>query len=168
MKVYIEEKKIQEKVKQIGLQISEEYVNKKPLLIAVLKGGFIFISDLVRSIDCELGVDFIFASSYGESIVSSGNVKITQLDELKIRGRNVILVEDIIDSGLTLNRIYSEILLKNPESLKVCALLVKRDKHRFSHKIDYVGFEIEDKFVVGYGLDLNENYRNLPYIGLID
>lgn len=168
MNVYITENDIQNKIKLLGLQLAKDYRDKKPILIAVLKGSFIFIADLVRAIDIELNVEFILASSYGDSIASSGNVKITEINQLNLTNRHIILVEDIIDSGLTLNRIYSEILLKNPASLKICALLVKKEKHRFSHKIDYSGFAIEDRFVVGYGLDYNEKFRNLPYIAFLD
>ncbi|MCB1179641.1 MAG: hypoxanthine phosphoribosyltransferase [Leptospiraceae bacterium] len=168
MKKLITEEKIKSRIKELGKAIQNDYQGKSPVLIGVMKGSFIFTADLARSIDGDVKIDFIEASSYGESTISSGNVRLSEIDENRIKDKDIILVEDIVDSGLTLNRIYSEILLKNPASLKICALLVKKDKHEFSYDINYIGFEIEDRFVIGYGLDYKEKYRNLPYISVIE
>jgi len=168
MKVYISEKEIEQKVQELGEQISIDYKGEDIIAIGILKGSMIFIADLIRKIKSNVEVEFIFASSYGDSTVSTGNVKITHLYENKISGKNILLIEDIIDTGLTLNKITSQILLKQPKSFEVCSLFVKKDKHKFEHKIKYCGFEIPDKFLVGYGLDLDGRYRNLPYVSVIE
>lgn len=168
MRVFVTEKELQERVKELGEQITKDYEGKDILAFGILKGSMIFIADLIRQIKTNVEVEFILASSYGDSTVSSGNVKITPLYERRISGQHILLVEDIIDTGLTLNKIVAEILLNKPKSFEICSLFVKKYKHKFEHKIKYIGFEIADRFLVGYGLDLDGKYRNLPYVALVE
>lgn len=168
MRVYLTEEEIQKKVQELGDRISRDYQGQEILALGILKGSMIFIADLIRKITPKVEIEFMIASSYGETTISSGNVKITSLFDRKISGQNILLIEDIIDTGLTLNKIVSDIYLKTPKSFEVCSLLVKKDKHKFEHKIKYFGFEIPDKFVVGYGLDHNGSFRNLPYIAVVE
>lgn len=168
MKVFLTEEEIQQRVKELGEQITNDYKGKDIITFGILKGSMIFIADLIRQIKLNVEVEFILASSYGDSTVSSGNIKITPLYETKITGRHILLVEDIIDTGLTLNKIVAEILLNKPKSFEICSLFVKKQKHKFEHKIKYTGFEIPDRFLVGYGLDLDGRYRNLPYVALVE
>lgn len=168
MKVFVSERELQERVEQLGEQITKDYEGRDILAFGILKGSMIFAADLIRKIKTNVEIEFIMASSYGDSTVSSGNVKVTPLYERKISGQHILLIEDIIDTGLTLNKIVAEILLHKPKSFEICSLFVKTRKHKFEHKIKYTGFEIADKFLVGYGLDLNGRYRNLPYVAVIE
>ncbi|MCL4384863.1 MAG: hypoxanthine phosphoribosyltransferase [Actinobacteria bacterium] len=168
IKVLLSEQVIQEKVKELAAIISKDYSDKNPILIAVLKGSFIFIADLCRKLTIPVIFDFMAVSSYGDSMVSSGVVRITKDLDYSIENRDVLIIEDIIDSGRTLNYLIKNIKSRNPKSVEICALLDKDVPGKFKNKIKYKGFDIPNKFVVGYGLDYAENYRNLPYIGYIE
>lgn len=160
----IGEEKIRNRVHELGKKITEDYRGKQPVLIGALKGSFLFMADLCRTIELPLTIDFMEVSSYGNSMSSSGVVQILKDFTEDITGRDVILVEDIIDTGLTLNNVIEGIQKKKPGSMKIVSLLVKSDKHNLQWPIDYWGFEIEDRFVVGYGMDASGLYRNLPAI----
>ncbi|SHM68645.1 hypoxanthine phosphoribosyltransferase [Caldanaerovirga acetigignens] len=166
--ILISEEEIKKKLKELGKRITEDYRDKKDiLLVGVLKGAVLFIADLIRHIDLPLQVDFMAVSSYGASTESSGVVRILKdLDE-NIEGKNILIVEDIIDSGLTLSYLYNMLKSRKPASIKICTLLDKPSRRKVKIKVDYLGFEIPDYFVVGYGLDYNEKYRNLPFIGIL-
>ena len=157
------EDQIKKRVEELGMQISREYAGKAPLLIGILKGSFIFLADLVRNIDLKCEIRFLIASSYGFSYVTSGTVKVGELD-FEIVGRDVILVEDILDSGITLSAMRKLIAGNDPATLKICALLDKPARRQVPMEADYVGFLCPDEFVVGYGLDFAECYRNLPFV----
>jgi hypoxanthine phosphoribosyltransferase len=165
--VLFDEYRIQTRIREIGLEISNEYQGRKPILIGILKGGFIFLADLVRSISIPVEVDFLAISSYGAGTSSSGVVKIRKDIDLDISGRDVIVVEDIVDSGLSLQYIKDYLWQHKPSSLRTCVLLDKPEAHKIEVSFDYVGFEVQNEFVVGYGLDFAETYRNLPYIGIL-
>lgn len=167
LNVLIEEGKLQNRVKEIAKQITKDYKDKEITLICILKGSTFFTVDLSKSIDNPLKIEFIQVSSYNDGTESSGNV-IMKLDlKESIEGKDVIVVEDIIDTGRTLSYLMEYLKGKNPASIKLCTLLDKPERRVFDVKVDYVGFEIPDKFVVGYGLDFNELYRNLPYVAYI-
>jgi hypoxanthine phosphoribosyltransferase len=168
MKILISSEQIHQRIKQLGEQINLDYKDKQIVVIGILKGCFVFMADLIRTIERPLESEFIQASSYGNSTVSSGVVKFLFPENLILKNKHVILLDDIIDTGLTLNEIISEIKLREPASLKICSLLVKNRNREFTHNIDYVGFEIEDSFVVGYGLDYNGLYRNLPHLAIYE
>jgi hypoxanthine phosphoribosyltransferase len=156
------------RVKELGAQLTEEYRDKKLVLVVVLKGSFIFASDLCRAIDSHLRIDFLGVRSYGEGTETSGVVQITQDLSKPIAGEDVVIVEDIVDTGLTIAHLMDLFRTRNPRSVKVCALLHKPARARVAVNVDFLGFTIEDKFVVGYGLDFAEKYRNLPYIGVVE
>jgi len=166
-KILITETELQEKVKQLGEQISKDYEGKNPVLICILKGGIVFLSDLMKNITTHVQLDFMSLSSYGDSTKSSGVVKIKKDIDADILNRDVIIVEDIVDSGLTLKYLDDYFVQHNPASVKICTLLDKPKAHKIDLKIDYVGFEVGNEFVVGYGLDYAQKYRNLPYIGIL-
>jgi hypoxanthine phosphoribosyltransferase len=155
------------RVKQLGQQIQRDYESKDLVLLGVLKGSFLFISDLARAIDLPLSVDFIGLSSYGEATESSGVVKITSDLSKPIEGKHVLVIEDIVDTGLTMRYLLDNLATRHPTSVKLCALLNKPSRARTTIPIDYLGFQIEDRFVVGYGLDAGEKYRNVPFIGVM-
>jgi len=159
----ISEEKIQSMVKKIARRISKDYSNRDLLVIGVLKGSFMFFSDLIRYINVPLKVDFIIASSYIKD-TSSGEVKIHYFPKEEIQGKDVLLVDDIIDTGISLKTIRDKILSMNPSSLKICVLLNKKERRVVDLPVDYIGFEVPNKFIVGYGLDYQEMFRNLPYI----
>jgi len=161
-------KEIKSTVRQIAKDITRDYKGKNPLIIGILKGSFIFIADLVRELRFPLEIEFIRLSSYGRGQTSSGKVKVLQKIAAKIKGRDVLIVEDIIDSGVTLNFLIDYILKKQPSSLKLCCLLDKVARRRIPVTIDYVGLIVPDKFLVGYGLDWDEKYRNLPDICCVE
>ncbi|MDA3813599.1 MAG: hypoxanthine phosphoribosyltransferase [Candidatus Cloacimonetes bacterium] len=166
-KILITETEIQKKIKQLGEQISKDYEGKYPVLICILKGGIVFLSDLMRSISTKVELDFMSLSSYGNSTKSSGVVKIKKDIDVDISNRDVIIIEDIVDSGLTLKYLNEYFKQHNSDSVKICTLLDKPNAHQIDIKIDYVGFEVGNDFVVGYGLDYSQKYRNLPYIGIL-
>src|SRR5438477_5833717 len=158
--------RIARRVKELGTQIERDYEGKDLVLLGVLKGSYIFISDLARAIDLPLAIDFIGLSSYGEATESSGVVKITSDLSRPIEDKHVVIVEDIVDTGLTMRYLLDNLATRRPASVKLCALLHKPSRLRTKIRIDYLGFKIEDHFVVGYGLDANEKYRNVPFIGV--
>lgn len=167
--VYIPEEEIQKKIKELGKKITEDYKNVegKLLLVSVLKGAVVFMTDLMREIDLPLSIDFMIVSSYGSSTVSRGNVKIVKDLDINISDYNILIVEDILDSGYTLSKIIEMLKTRNPKSLKLCTFLNKPDRRVANVELDYCGFVIPDEFIVGYGLDYDEKYRNLPYVGIL-
>jgi hypoxanthine phosphoribosyltransferase len=166
-RILITHRQIKEKTAELGRRITEDYRGKNPLLICILKGGLMFLADLMREIDLPLEIDFMAVSSYGDSTESSGVVRILMDLERNIQGRHVLLVEDIIDTGRTLNYIIENLRTRGPASIRVCTLLNKPARRVLDIPLDYVGFDIPDEFVVGYGLDYGEVYRNLPFIGVL-
>ena len=165
--VLFDEHKIQTRIRELGLEISNSYKDSTPVMVGILKGGFVFLADLVRSITIPVEVDFLAISSYGNNTNSSGIVKIRKDIDIDISGRDVIIVEDIVDTGLSLEYIMDYIWQHKPASLKTCVLLDKPDAHKIDVTFEYIGFSIKNEFVVGYGLDFAERYRNLPYIGIL-
>ena len=167
-KVLFSAEEIKTRVAELGKILTEDYKNKNPLLICPLKGSIMFFSDIVREIKIPCEIDFITVSSYNSNTVSSGEIKILKDLTENINGRHVLIIEDIIDTGLTLYNLKKMLSSRNPESLKICTLLDKPSRRIADIKGDYCGFVIPDKFVVGYGMDLNEKYRNLPFIGIYE
>jgi hypoxanthine phosphoribosyltransferase len=165
--ILIGAEELQAKVAELGRQISEDYRGRDPLLICLLRGAVVFLSDLIRVIDIPLEMDFMAISSYGDSTESSGVVRLVMDLKSNITGRDVLIVEDIVDSGRTLAYILDNLRTRRPGDIKVCALLSKPSRREVQVELDYLGFEIPDAFVVGYGLDYAENYRNLPFIGVL-
>ena len=165
IKTLISSEDLQKRIKEIGKQITEEYKNKEIVIICILRGAVYFATDLTKYIDSNnLIMEFMQVSSYGNMKETTGELKIKKDLDVNIEGKNVIIVEDIIDSGFTMLNLKKYLLSKNPETLKVCTLLDKKDRRKVEVEADYVGFEIPNKFVLGYGLDYEEYYRNLPYI----
>lgn len=164
LEILIDEDQLAKRVDELAGRISEDYRGRCPILVSVLKGGFIFTADLIRKLDIEFVVDFIAIGSYGGSQNSSGAVKLLKDLNHDISGEDVIFIEDIVDSGLSLSYIYANFLARRPKSIEVVALLDKRENREADLRIKYIGFEIPGKFVIGYGLDLDERYRGLPYI----
>ncbi|OQX62805.1 MAG: hypoxanthine phosphoribosyltransferase [Desulfococcus sp. 4484_242] len=163
-KLLIARETIRERVKELARRISSDYKGQQPVIVGVLNGAVFFFADLAREISIPIEIDFIRAASYGSEMTSSGKVRVTKDVEIPIQGRSVILVEDIVDTGLTLTRIIRNVQRKGPESVKVCALIDKLERRNVPVSIDYCGFQIQEGFLVGYGLDYNENYRQLPDI----
>jgi len=158
---------VQARVKELGAQLAADYEGREPVLVSVLKGSIIFLADLVRAMPIPLSIDLMEVSSYGTSTESSGQVRILKDLSTSIEGREVIVVEDIIDTGLTLNYLLRYLHDKGPASIRICCLLDKPARRLAPIEIDYRGFTIADRFVIGYGLDYGERYRNLPYIGVL-
>jgi len=165
--VMLSEEEVVGRIKELGEQISKDYEGKEILLICILKGASFFACDLAKRITVPVMIDFMKVSSYGSGTVSTGDVKIIQDLSDSIEGKNVIIVEDIIDSGNTLNSLPKVLMQRNPASIRLCTLLDKPSRREVEVKVDYVGFKIPDDFVVGYGLDYDQKYRNLPYIGTV-
>jgi hypoxanthine phosphoribosyltransferase len=166
-RILISQDEIQDKIATLSKQISEDYRGKDLLLVGVLKGAFVFMSDLAREIDLPIEFDFMAVSSYGSSTKSSGVVRILKDLDYEITGRHVLLVEDIIDSGLTISYLLRYLEARGPASLEICSLFWKKGEQAVPLDVKYPGFEIPPVFVVGYGLDYSEKYRNLPYIGVL-
>lgn len=166
--VMIGKEELRDRVSELGTEISKDYKDQSIIAICVLKGAVIFISDLIREINVETKIDFMAVTSYGASTQSTGVVRILKDLDSNIEGENVIIIEDIIDSGLTLKYLKEYLLARKPKSLKICTLLDKPDRRVVDIKADYVGFTIENKFIVGYGLDYNQKFRNLPYISYLE
>ncbi|HZM91462.1 MAG TPA: hypoxanthine phosphoribosyltransferase [Blastocatellia bacterium] len=166
LKVLIDADRLQARVREIGQQITSDYAGKNLHLVGVLKGACVFLSDLMRSIDLPLSLDFIGISSYGASTKSSGEVRITKDLDVSLANKDVLIVEDIIDTGLTLNYMANIFRSREVSSLAIAALLDKPDRHEIQIDAQYIGFTIPNHFVVGYGLDVGEMYRNLPFIGI--
>ena len=170
--VMLDEETLAKRVKELGEQISadydRDYSGEPVIIICILKGASIFAGDLLKKLTIDARIDFMAVSSYGASTKSSGVVKINKDLDTSIEGKNVLIVEDIIDSGLTLHYLIKSLWGRNPKSIKVCTLLDKPARRKVDMKADYVGFEIENRFIVGYGLDYDEKYRNLPYITCLE
>jgi hypoxanthine phosphoribosyltransferase len=165
--VLLTDERIQARVAELGAQLAADYAGRDPVLVSVLKGSIVFLADLVRQMEIPLSIDLMEVSSYGASTESSGQVRILKDLSMAIDGRDVIVVEDIIDTGLTLNYLLRYLHDKGPASLRICCLLDKPARRLADITIDYRGFTIPDRFVIGYGLDYDERYRNLPYIGVL-
>jgi hypoxanthine phosphoribosyltransferase len=165
--ILIEEDALRDRVAELGAEISADYAGRDLLLVGVLKGAVFFMADLMRSIEVHCEVDFMAISSYGASTDSSGVVRILKDLDTAIEGRHVLVVEDIIDSGLTLSYLMRNLRARKPATLEVCALLTKPDRREIDVPVRYIGFEIPNRFVVGYGLDFAERYRNLRYVGVL-
>ena len=166
-KVLLSEKEISDIIKDLGKKITEDYKGKNLFLVSVLKGSIVFMADLMRSIDLPCRIDFMAVSSYGAGMKTSGRVKIIKDLDLDLAGYDLLIVEDILDSGVTLSYIKSMLKGRGPNSIKICTILDKPSRRKAPIAADYVGFEIPDEFVVGYGLDFAQKYRNLPYIGVL-
>ena len=166
--ILLDEQDIKDIVKKVGAEITRDYADKNPLVIAVLRGAVVFMADIMRAIECPLSIDFMAVSSYGDGVKSSGVVRIVKDLDTKIEGRHVIIVEDVLDSGLTLSYLVRMLQSRNPASIEIAAFLVK-DIEGKRPAIDprYVGTHVPDKFGVGYGLDYAERYRNLPFVGVL-
>ena len=166
--ILLDEQDIKDIVKKVGAETTRDYADKTPLVIAVLRGAVVFMADIMRAIECPLSIDFMAVSSYGDGVKSSGVVRIVKDLDTKIEGRHVIIVEDVLDSGLTLSYLVRMLQSRNPASIEIAAFLVK-DIEGKRPAIDprYVGTHVPDKFVVGYGLDYAERYRNLPFVGVL-
>ncbi len=167
-RVLISKEDLDRRIKELGKQITEEYRGKDPIAIGVLNGCFIFISDLVRAIEIDIEVDFIKISSYGDAKISSGQVEMLKDINADIRGRHVLVVEDIVDTGLSVKYLEEKLSYLNPASLKFVSLLFKRDTAKVDFDIDFIGFEIPNEFVIGYGLDHKQILRNLPAVYVMD
>jgi len=167
-KVLITQEKINQAVAKLAARIRRDYRAKQPLLLGILKGSFVFMADLVRELDLPVEVDFVKLSSYGAGTKTSGKVKVVQGLKTPIKGRDVLIVEDIVDTGLTVSFLMDNLRKKKPASLKLCVLVDKPSQHKVPVTIDYLGFTVPDKFVVGYGIDWNEKFRHLRDICFID
>ena len=165
--ILISEEEIASAVNRLGEQLTTEYAGKNPLVVCILKGSVLFLSDLVRAMDCPLELDFMDLSSYGGGMESSGQVRILKDLDTDVSGRDVLIVEDIVYTGNTLSKIFNLFEQRNAASVKVVTFLNKPERRTADVKVDYVGVEIPDKFVVGYGMDFDEQYRGLPYIGIL-
>ena len=165
--ILVSEEQLKARVAELGAQISADYEGKSPLFVGILKGSFIFMADLVRAVSLNTRVDFMCVSSYGNKSVTTGAVKIQKDLSEDIEGRDVILVEDILDSGITLNYLTKYLWNRNPASIRIVTLLNKPSRRTAAIQADYIGFDVPDAFVVGYGLDYAQEYRNVPYIGVL-
>jgi hypoxanthine phosphoribosyltransferase len=166
--VLIEADGLQQRVAELGEEVSADYTGRDLLLVGVLKGAVFFMADLMRHLTIPCEIDFMAISSYGDSTDSSGVVRILKDLDINIEGRHVLVVEDIIDSGLTLSYLIRNLEAREPATLEICALLTKPERREIDVPVKYVGFEIPNRFVIGYGLDFAERYRNLPYVGVLD
>lgn len=167
-KVLFTEEEIKEIIARLGKQISEDYKDKNLLLVSVLKGSVVFMADLMRAIDIHCKIDFMAVSSYGAGTSTTGSVKIIKDLNIDLSGYDLLIVEDILDSGVTLSNLREMLLTRHPASFKICTFLDKPERRKADITADYVGVSVPDAFVVGYGLDYDERYRNLPYLGILD
>ena len=165
--VLYSEQELRQRVKELGCQITADYAGREPMLVSVLRGSYIFMADLTRAINLNVTVDFMVVSSYGAGTVSSGQVEIKKDLSDSIEGRELIIVEDILDSGNTLFYLMDVLRARKPDSIRICTLMDKPERRNRPITANYVGFTIPDAFIVGYGLDFNEKYRNLPYVGVL-
>lgn len=165
VKPFIETEKLQQRIKELGAEITRDFKGEQVVMVGVLNGSFLFLADLVRTLNLPVQIEFVSLSSY-EGTESTGQVRFHLDVKQNLEGKNVVLVEDIVDTGLTIQFLLKHFKLKNPKTLKLCSLLRKKARLKTEVAIDYLGFDIEDKFVIGYGLDFNGNYRELPYIGV--
>ena len=166
--ILVEQDALAERVRELGEEISRDYEGRDLLLVGVLKGAVFFMADLMRELTVPCEIDFMAISSYGAARDTSGVVRILKDLDINIEGRNVLVVEDIIDSGLTLSYLMRNLRARKPASLEICALMTKPERREIDVPVRYVGFEIPNRFVIGYGLDFAERYRNLPYVGVLD
>ena len=166
-RILFSEEQLKERIAALGAELTRDYEDKNPIFVGVLKGCFVFMADLLRNVDVYCTMDFMSVSSYGDGVTSTGAVKINKDLSRDIAGRHVIIVEDILDSGITLSYLKKYLSVRNPASISIVTLLDKPARRRADVQADYVGWEVEDAFVVGYGLDYAEEYRNLPYIGVL-
>ena len=166
--VLIDEERLRGRIAELGEEVSHDYAGRDLLLVGVLKGAVFFMADLMRHLTVTCEIDFMAISSYGAATDSSGVVRILKDLDINIAGREVLVVEDIIDSGLTLSYLMRNLEAREPASLEICALLTKPERREIDVPVRYVGFEIPNRFVIGYGLDFGERYRNLPYVGVLD
>ena len=167
LRVLLSEEEIRAKCKEMGARISQDYKGKNLMLVTVLKGAVVFLADLMRAIDVPAEIDFMVVSSYGSGVKSSGVVKIVKDLDVPLAGKDLLIVEDILDSGLTLSYIKELLESRGPASIKIATLLDKPSRRKVDLVADYIGFSVPDEFVIGYGLDYDEKYRNLPYIGIL-
>jgi len=165
--ILFDENALAKRIQELGKEISEDYAGEEVMLVGILKGASVFLSDLIRKISLPAEIDYMVVSSYGNSAETSGVVRILKDLEDNIEGKNIIIVEDIIDTGLTLEYLKNYLLSRKPKSLKICTLLDKPARRVKEITIDYKGFEVPDEFIIGYGIDYAEKYRNLPYIGVL-
>jgi hypoxanthine phosphoribosyltransferase len=168
MKILYSREQIAQEIKRLGQEITRDYPQRDILLVGVLKGSFLFIADLIREIESPTMVDFVRLASYGSDTQSSGIIEFRKELEMPIRGRDVIIVEDIVDSGYTLECLFNKLLLQEPRSLKICTLIDKRARREVDIEADYIGMTMDDGFIIGYGLDYDEHYRNLPDIYTVE
>jgi hypoxanthine phosphoribosyltransferase len=166
--ILVQRDELEHRVRELAAEVSRDYAGRDLLLVGVLKGAIFFLSDLMRHLEVPCEVDFMAVSSYGSSTDSSGVVRILKDLDAAIEGRHVLIVEDIVDSGLTLSYLYRMLSARNPASLEVCALLTKPERREVELPIRYVGFEIPNRFAIGYGLDHGERFRNLPFVAVLD
>lgn len=167
LRVLLSEDEIREKVRELGDKITADYKNSNLMLVTVLKGAVVFLADLMRQIDVPAEIDFMVVSSYGSGVKSSGVVKIVKDLDVPLAGKDILIVEDILDSGLTLSYIKELLESRGPRSIRIATLLDKPSRRKVDLQADYIGFSVPDEFVIGYGLDYDEKYRNLPYIGIL-
>ena len=167
LRVLLSEDEIREKVRELGGKITADYKNSNLMLVTVLKGAVVFLADLMRQIDVPAEIDFMVVSSYGSGVKSSGVVKIVKDLDVPLAGKDILIVEDILDSGLTLSYIKEMLESRGPRSIRIATLLDKPSRRKVDLQADYIGFSVPDEFVIGYGLDYDEKYRNLPYIGIL-
>ena len=167
LRVLLSEDEIREKVRELGGKITADYKNSNLMLVTVLKGAVVFLADLMRQIDVPAEIDFMVVSSYGSGVKSSGVVKIVKDLDVPLAGKDILIVEDILDSGLTLSFIKELLESRGPRSIRIATLLDKPSRRKVDLQADYIGFSVPDEFVIGYGLDYDEKYRNLPYIGIL-
>lgn len=166
--ILVTEEQLHQKVREIGAQISHDYEGRNLLLVSILKGAVVFMADIMRAITIPCAIDFMVVSSYGgANTTTTGLVKIIKDLDADLTGRDVLIVEDILDTGVTLSRLVPMLKMRNPNSVRLCAILSKPSRRKADIEPDYLGFEVPDEFVVGYGLDYDEKYRNLPYVGVL-
>lgn len=167
LRVLLSEDEIREKVRELGGKITADYKNSNLMLVTVLKGAVVFLADLMRQIDVPAEIDFMVVSSYGSGVKSSGVVKIVKDLDVPLAGKDILIVEDILDSGLTLSYIKELLESRGPRSIRIATLLDKPSRRKVDLQADYIGFSVPDEFVIGYGLDYDEKYRNLPFVGVL-
>lgn len=166
-KILYTDKDIQKKAKELGKQITKDYAGEEVILLGTLKGAIMWMAELMKYIDLDTKIDFVAASSYGSGTTTSGVVTITKDIDMDIYNRNIIIVEDIVDTGVTLSYLKKYLEDRNPKDVKICTMLDKPSRRRVDLKPDYIGYEVDDLFIIGYGLDYDQRYRNLPYIGVL-